>query len=595
MMTEPAEVKQTPHLINRMDGLFSTVEEKLNGKWALEMGIVALISVLFAFIFGRFARGGANSSDITLYLNLGMNGIKMPFVLNRYFHIFLQQIFVGLSSHPMEGYHTFWGFLMGLNTFMVYVAARKLRQANTILHGILAVMVFFGMSVIGDVSGVIVVDLTAMTMLMAVFMVYVLSMSKGHANPWLVGALGFTLYLAFKTKETTLPVAVLLLGLGWVEDAGFRWRNLFKNLLWVACGVAAGIVFFGILSWMILGDPLFGLRISEWLEFRNTYAVYSSRVLDTLNAMGDGNIDDWYQGYWFEITLLPFLLYLISGIKGSRDHLMPRKLLYLVPLAYAVFMLISINNRLGYELRFGLPVLPVLGVLAVQFIDLTSPDHTGGRVIYWGVMALGLMLAFAIRLVLRWIVPAMGWDLGAVILLMYYPLLLTLLFTSLVLFYDRAYWHLVNFLIVFSLLISPIGSNYRAMFVVRANEANFTEVIKPLMDFEPDIQFTPEMRFYATSNTFTRAELRIVKDHIELMSLFNVLFAASSTAENFTYADNPDDVPADITAEMYDYVLMTDDEWVRMLEDETGTLLVRDRYQPKSSPFGGFVLLTPLE
>jgi hypothetical protein len=321
--------------------------------------------------------------------------------------------------------------------------------------------------------------------------------------------------------------------------------------------------------------------------------VYSSRVLDTLNALGDGNIDDWYQGYWFQITLLPFLLYLVSGIKGSRDPDVRRKLLYMVPLAYAMFMLISINNRLGYELRFGLPVLPVLSVLAVQFIDLKAPE--GARLKYWAIMAAGLVLAFGVRLALRLIVPPMGWDLGAVILLMYYPLLLTLLFVSLILFNDRVYWHLVNFLVVFSLLIAPIASNYRAMFVVRENEASFTEVIKPLMDFEPDIHFTPDMRFYATSNTFEKAELRMVKDYNELMALFNVLFDASSTAENFTYADAPDDIPGDVTDEVYDYVLMTDDEWVKMLEDEAGMLSVRALYQPKSSPNGGFVLLTPLE
>jgi hypothetical protein len=495
----------------------------------------------------------------------------------------------------MQGYHAFWGFLVGANTFMIYLTARKVRPGNTFLHGILAVMFFFGMTVIGDVSGVIVVDLTAMTMLMAFFMLYVLSMDKGHANPWLVGALGFVLYLAFKTKETTLPVAVLLIGLGWVESQAFHWRALLKNLLWVVCGLAAGILFFGILSGIILGDPFFGLRISEWCEFRNTYAVYSSRVLDTLNALGDGNIDDWYQGYWFEITLLPFLLYLISGIKGSRDNYVPRKLLYLVPLVYAVFMLISINNRLGYELRFGLPVLPVLSVLAVQFIDLQAPERNSARIKYWGFLALGLILAFGIRLVLRAIVPGMGWDLGAVITLMYYPLLLTLLFASLILFDDQAYAHLVNFLVVFSLLISPIASNYRAMFVVRENETSFNEVIKPLMDFEPEISYHPGMRFYATSRTFDKAELRIVKDEVELMALFNVLFDASSTPENFTYADAPDDIPAEITAVVYDYVLMADDEWVNMLEDEAGTLAVRAMYQPQSSPYGGFVLLMPLE
>jgi len=420
-------------------------------------------------------------------------------------------------------------------------------------------------------------------------------MNQGHANPWLVGAIGVVLYLAFKTKETTLPVAVVLLGLGWGESSKFNWRNLFKNLLWVACGVVVGVLVFGTLSWIILGDPLFGLRISEWVEFRNTYAVYSSRVLDTLNALGDGNIDDWYQGYWFRITLLPFLLYLVSGIKSSHQNDVPRKLLYLVPLAYAVFMLISINNRLGYELRFGLPVLPVLSVLAVQFIELKAPEGEGARVKFWATMAGGLVLTMGIRLVLRLFVPGMGWDLGAVILLMYYPLLLTLLFASLLLFHDRVFWHLVNYLVVLSLLISPIASNYRSMFVVRENETSFTEVIKPLVDFESEIEYTPGMRFYATSNTFAKAELRMVKDPVELMALFNVLFDASSTAENFTYAEAPDDIPGDITAKGYDYVLMTDDEWVAMLEDEAGTLKVREMYQPKSSPNGGFVLLMPLE
>jgi hypothetical protein len=240
-----------------------------------------------------------------------------------------------------------------------------------------------------------------------------------------------------------------------------------------------------------------------------------------------------------------------------------------------------------------MPVLPVLSVLAVQFIDLKAPD--GARIKYWGIVGGGLTLAFGVRLMLRLIVPPMGWDLGAVILLMYYPLLLTLLFVSLILFDDRVCWHLVNFLVVFSLLIAPIASNYRAMFVVRKNAVSFTEVIKPLMDFEPDIQYTPEMRFYATSNTFEEAELRMVKDYNELLSLFNVLFDASSTAENFTYADAPDDIPGDITDEVYDYVLMTDYEWVNMLEDEAGSLRVRALYQPKSSPNGGFVLLTPLE
>ena len=593
-MAEAKESKHPDTLISRLESLISAFQAKFAHTWAIEIGIVALVSIVFAVIFGRVARGGANSSDITMYLNLGMNGIKMPFVLNRYFHIFIQQLFVGPASAPMAGYHTFWGFLVGINTFMIYIAARKVRPNNTILHGILGVMFFFAMSVIGAISGVIVVDLTAMTMMLAFFMLYILSMNKGHANPWLVASLGFVFYLAFKTKETTMPVAVLFLGLGWVAGERFSWRNLLKNALWVASGTLTGVIFFGILSWIILGDPFFGLRISEWREFRDTYAVYSSRVLDTLNALGDGNIDDWYQGYWFEITLLPFLFYLISGIKVSRDGFIPRKVLWLVPLAYVVFMLLSINNRLGYELRFGLPILPILSVLAPQFIDLSAPRGEGARVKYWLVMGVGILLAFGIRLVLRLVVPGMGWDLGAVVTLVYYPLLLTLLFGSLILFHERPYAHLFNFMVVFSLLISPIASNYRAMFVVRENETKFNEVIQPLVAFEDEIQFTPGMRLYATANTFTKAELRIIKSLDELVAIFNVLFDASATRENFTYGETLDDLSNAILAERYDYVLMAEGEWQTLLGMGEATQQVQAVYKALISPAGGFVLLTRL-
>jgi hypothetical protein len=103
------------------------------------------------------------------------------------------------------------------------------------------------------------------------------------------------------------------------------------------------------------------------------------------------------------------------------------------------------------------------------------------------------------------------------------------------------------------------------------------------------------MHFYTTSSTFTRAELRMVKDQIELMVLFNVLFNASSTAENFTYAQDPTDIPGDITAQPYDFVLMTDSEWEAITGSDETELAVLDRYQPKMSPDSGFVLLIPLD
>jgi len=82
-------------------------------RWRIEVGLAFSISILIAIIFAMYGQGGPGSSDITLYMNVGMNGIKMPFILNRYFHVFLQAIFLKLASHPLQGYHAFWGLLWG--------------------------------------------------------------------------------------------------------------------------------------------------------------------------------------------------------------------------------------------------------------------------------------------------------------------------------------------------------------------------------------------------------------------------------------------------------------------------------------------------
>jgi hypothetical protein len=571
-------------------GNFRWLHSRKTLKW-LEVGLAAIGSLAVGILFAIFAKGGPNSSDITLYMNVGLNGIKMPFILNRYFHVFLQAIFLKLAPSPLQGYHLFWGFIMGLNICLIYLAARKVLKHSNILHGVLAVLVFFSFSAIAETAGVIVVDFTAMTMITVFFFIYLLSLNQGHHNPWLVGALGAVLYLAFKTKETTLPVAVLLIGLGWVNGEKFNLRRLLLNALWVLCGGLVGVVCFGILSWIFLGDPFFGLRISEWREFLDTYAVYSSRVLETMNALGDGNFKDWYQGYWFEFSLLPFLFYLISGIKLNRKVEFARKLLWLVPLTYTLLLIISINNRLGYEIRFGLPVLPILAMLVPQFIDLQWPKSRRQKIhllLYSGV---GLAIAIGIRVFLRLVIPAKGLDLGSVVILMYYPILITVLFASLFLFREKLIWQVVNALILISLMISPVTSNLRSMFIFKENQAQFTEAVLPFIEFEDEIDFDRSTNFYFTYDVFDQHELKIGKNVDELVALFNVYFDASATRQNFTYQENPLDISDDLLSESYDYALITMDDWIAMQQPEEQLDRVKEAYTVQFGSGGDFVLL----
>lgn len=562
-----------------------------NGRFIIEMLAAFMVSVIIGVVFAIYGRGGPNSSDITLYMNLGLNGIKMPFVLNRYFNIFLHAAFIKLASSPLEGYHCFWGFIIGMSSFLIYFSARKVLKRSTPLHGFLAVAIFFSFTVIADYSGMIAVDFTAMLMILIFFTIYIISLNQEHKKPWLIGALGCILFLAFKTKETTLPAAVLLIGLGWAGQKKFKISTLLKNLLYVVYGVLVGMIIFGILSWVFLGDPFFGLRISEWQEYFATNGVITTSVLEAMNSIEDGNTDDWYAGYWFEFTLLPFLFYIISGVTLPREEIPSRKVLWLLPIMFAVFLIVSINNRYGYIERYGLPVMPILSILAPQFIDLRWPEVRKKQKNYIIFFLIGVIIAVGIRVWLRIVLPSHGLDVGSIVTLMYYPILLSLLFISLFLFKRFQFSHILNFIILVSLLTAPVGSNIRSIFQFHENQQNFTEAVEPFSEFDEYIECTLDTRFYVTYDVFDQSPLNIIKNIDELLCLFNIYFDASTTRDSFNYVEEPEDISSDILAEDYDYVLTTINHWKDMQTDQEQITKIYQNYELNISSDGDYILL----
>lgn len=561
--------------------------ERFTISWRIEVGLAALLSLVTAILFALFARGGPNSSDITLYMDVGLNNIRTTWILNRYFHVFLQKLFLEIAPHPLEGYHYFWGFLVGMNVFLIYISARKILKNSSFINGLLAVALFFAIPVVADVSGVIVIDLTAMTMIMAMVAVYIFSANHGHKKRWLIAVFGLLLFLSFKTKETTLPTAILLIGFGWAEDQPIDLRFLLKNMLWALGGAIVGVILFVILNGVLLGDPLFGLRINDWREFFGTYVSHAA------DSVWDAYHHDWYQGYWFEHTLLPFVLFIISGVVINKQTHINKKLIWCVPLAFIAFLILTINIRFGYMARFGLPILPVLSVLAAQFISLPWSDSASNRKTILIYSSIGVAFLVGLRLILRLAAPILGWNLQSVIILYYVPLLLTLLFTSLFLLPDKLTRQIVNLVIILSILLSPMITNLRLMFITRMNERTFTQAVSPLSEFKDKITFTPDMRFYAINTVFEGARIRIGKDINELMVLFNVYFDASATRENFTFVDAPHDVYPDIVAEIYDYVLITQTEWQAIVNEPQQFAVVTGLYEAYVSTDGRVVLLMP--
>jgi hypothetical protein len=563
-------------------------QNRSSGPW--EYVITGLVSLTVAILFAKVGRGGPNSSDVELYLNLGLSGLKDTFVLNRYFHIFVQQIFVGSASTPLEGYHNFWGFQMGLTTFLIYFSARNVLKRSNFLNGILAVLIFFSITAIAKLSGVVVVDFSAMTMTLLITTVYLISVKHEHAKPWVIALMGLLFFLGFKTKETVLPVGILFLGLGWSEGKPFSIRKLLANLVWVICGLFSGVVLFGVLSWIILGDPFFGLRISEWQEFLGTYAVHPTSALETV-VTEDGALGSWYQRFWFAELLLPFVLYLFSGIKSSEDSII-RRLLWVVPLFYTVFLVVTINNSLGYIDRFGLPAMPIISLLAAQIIDLQIPEARPDRRKFFISLAIGGIVVVVIRLLMWASLPGIGLKLTPTVKFLYYPIILSLLLASLILFPKVKKVEAFNFLIILSLLSFPLASNLMNIFIERQNERIFSEAVLPFSEFQEQITFTPDMTFYATKSALSSPSLAIMKNVDEVLSLFNFYFDATATRANFDIVEDDLQLGEDLTEKPYDYVLLTGEEWDRLENADNFDSAVLSHYQIHYGSGGRLILFT---
>ena len=64
--------------------------------------------------------GGPIFSDEFLYIDAGLRNFAEPSYGNRYFHIYLQKLFMSLAPTPLQGVRIFWGFLIALTAALIY-------------------------------------------------------------------------------------------------------------------------------------------------------------------------------------------------------------------------------------------------------------------------------------------------------------------------------------------------------------------------------------------------------------------------------------------------------------------------------------------
>ena len=327
-----------------------------------------LIILFFAATWAVLAinAGGPIFSDEFMYIDAGLRSFAEPSYGNRYFHIYLQKLFMALAPTPLQGVRVFWGFLIAFTAALIYFNARTLFKKSTPLHGFLALALFFSFPLITEYSGEPAVDITAMAMVTLYISVYLYALrspDKKRIASIFLGALAF---IAFKTKETTIFVNFLLLGFVLDEQGHWNWQALKDLIKPILTGLAAGIGLFILLDGLILGKPFFAIDPATFA------AIFKNYTFEPGFFFGPTS---WYRVYFLDELLLPFLLFIISGIKLGAKTDARRRLLWIYPLLLAVFVTWNmLKVTFGFIERFYFPALPVIAMLAPQFLRITWPD-----------------------------------------------------------------------------------------------------------------------------------------------------------------------------------------------------------------------------
>lgn len=551
----------------------------------IDVFLAAIGSLGIWVILARFAPGGPIGSDILLYMNAGINHVEDIYILNRYFHVFLEGFFLRAAPTPLIGVQYYWAFLMAATAFLIYYNARSFTGKCNLIHGVLGVGLFFSVGFFATNTGVVDVDLSAMFMVMVIVTVFMASAKCQHRSKWILTLLGALFYLAFKTKETTLVSVLLFIGLGF-QEGEFQFKIFIKNIAYLLVGILAGIIFFAMLSWVMLGDPLFGLRPKEIYDFIVTYLRAAPN-----SPQEEGVLGNWYTAYFLQVLYIPFMLYVLAGIKPDKDLDPSQRLLWWLPLGLIVFVSLSANITWGP--RFLMPAIPIICVLAPQFLNFEIQNSTQKRFQAGMLIFVVIILLLAIRIIMRFALPKFGIDNSLFLVNIYEPTIFSIIL-AIAFFWKRLSFpqSVVITILIIALIVSPLSTNFRTMFWDHPNQVESQKIFYPFLAFSDEINYTPNIKMLISLNAWQAVgQPYFTKNVDEVLDVFNVYFKADSTRSNYTIEMDQSAVKVDILNSDYDYVLISMGDWQFLSSDPLTNRILEQKYQVYFEPRNFVVLL----
>ena len=418
-----------------------------------------LIILFFAATWAVLAlnAGGPIFSDEFLYIDAGLRNFPVPNYGNRYFHIYLQKLFMALAPTPLQGIRCFWGFLIAVTAVLIYFNARTFVRKSSVLHGLLALAIFFSYPLITEYSGEPAVDITAMAMVTLYVSVYLYALRNPDKKRIAVIVLGALAFIAFKTKETTIFVNFLLLGFVLDDQGKWSWQALKDLIRPVLIGLAAGIGLFIVLDGLILGKPFFAIAPATFAAVFKNYEFQPGFFFGPTS---------WYKVYFLDELLLPFLLFMISAVRLGPNMDARRRLVWIYPLLLAIFVTWNmLKVTFGFIERFYFPALPIIAMLAPQFLRIAWPDTRKKWLIYGLMSAAAVALIFILRSAMMTYSASFHFEFLRFLDSIYYPILISILIAAAI-WTKKFHWagSIIPLFCIAAMLLSPLLYTYKYFF-----------------------------------------------------------------------------------------------------------------------------------
>ena len=547
----------------------------------LEIIAVVAVAILIARFF--YQNGGQLvGSDMLGYLNIGFRRGMSTHMLNRYVHIYTLRTLTSLFPSPLEALRYYSAIASGLAVLLAYYSARSMSKTPQIMRGVIAVAILLGLPVVVQLLLVPQIDTSAMIAVLAMTAIYVRSAKDNHHNPWVIRLLGLVLFLAFKTKETTIVWSVVLIGLAITDGSEFNTRKLATNLWILLQGVFVGVIVFAIANWIFLSEPLFGLRPSDFLGFSAIWDEVAAQRMDPLNIL---------TSIVFPQGAIAFILFMAAGLWGRSRTTQALQPLWLIPLVLLVLLTITINRiTAGISPRHYLPGFALIAVLGSQVAGSRLPQRADRRKATWlflGTLGLiGIVVVIGLGLRPTWTFPRYFEAILA-------PITLAVALGIILIFAHRR--RMVELPVLLCLLVLTI-------YPIRIR---FPEIAMQNQGLLPNARFYPVRVFednflnLENSTTFVASSLLphlfINNDPNELRALFNVALNARTEQDNFDIGVVDAELIESLELGKFDYLLISSDAWDWMRTAPQDRPEWRDQYSGTLEPSGQFVLLVKSE